>query len=172
MFEFLSQKVRKSLESLEKFGKRVFWTFVNFGNFGNFGNCSIPNFPKIKKKDVKLELQKLLKTRSDLKTDSKVRLKDWNAGPYSLYIKTSWYETVPIFSFVCSITFIFWAISTHRKMWLKWIYCLFPSCVFFIICFFLDWKKNHRMLYQLSNISLDKNSYKTTEIIKDSALLI
>jgi len=38
-------------------------------------------FQKLRKNDVKLELQKLQKTRSDSKTDSKVWLKVWNAGP-------------------------------------------------------------------------------------------
>jgi hypothetical protein len=88
-FEFLSQKTlfwgqkvwKKYKKNLEKVWKRVFPTFGNFRNFGNFGNCSIPNFPKITKNDVKLELRKSRKTRSNSKTDSKVWLKVWNAGP-------------------------------------------------------------------------------------------
>ncbi len=75
---FWVKKFGKSLESSEKFGNRVFQTF---GNFRNFGNCSILNFPKLRKNDVKLELRKLPKTRSNSKTDSKVWLKVWNAGP-------------------------------------------------------------------------------------------
>jgi len=39
-------------------------------------------FGKLQKNDVKLELRKLQKTRSDKKTDSKVRIKVRNAGPY------------------------------------------------------------------------------------------
>ncbi len=38
-------------------------------------------FRKLLKNDVKLELWNSQKTRSDSKTDSKVRLKVWNAGP-------------------------------------------------------------------------------------------
>jgi len=38
-------------------------------------------FQKLQKNDFKLELRKSQKTRSDSKTDSKVRLKVWNAGP-------------------------------------------------------------------------------------------
>ncbi len=39
-------------------------------------------FRNLRKNDVKLELRKSRKTRSDLKTDSKVWLKVRNAGPY------------------------------------------------------------------------------------------
>ncbi len=66
----------------QKFLKFLFLRVLELAIFGNFGNCSIPNFPKSTTNDVKLELQKLRKTHSDLKTDSKVRLKVWNAGPY------------------------------------------------------------------------------------------
>ncbi len=62
---FESKKPVFGSKSLEKVQKK-------------FGNCSIP---KITKNDVKLELWKLQKTRSDLKTDLKVRLKVRNAGP-------------------------------------------------------------------------------------------
>jgi len=80
---FLGQKVpQKFGKSSEKFGNRVFRTFRNFGNFRN---CSIPKFPKITKNDIKLELQKSRKTRSDSKTESKTDSKVWlkvrNAGP-------------------------------------------------------------------------------------------
>ena len=60
---FLGQKVWKKFKKVQN---RV------FRMFGIYGNCSIPNFPKITKNDVKLELQKLRKTRSDSKTNSKV----------------------------------------------------------------------------------------------------
>jgi len=39
-------------------------------------------FRTLQKNDVKLEVRKSQKTRSDSKTDSKVRLKVRNAGPY------------------------------------------------------------------------------------------
>jgi len=75
-FEFLSQKTlflgSKSVEKVWKVRKRVFQTLRNFGN------CSIPNFPKITKE----WLRKSRKTCSNSKTDSKVRLKVQNAGPY------------------------------------------------------------------------------------------
>jgi len=53
----------------------------NFPNFSFF-------FRKLRKNDVKLELRKSRKTRSDLKTDSKVRIKVRNAGPYTNQLKT------------------------------------------------------------------------------------
>jgi len=73
---FLGQKVRKRFgKSLEKVRKK-------FGNFGNRVFRMFGNFRKLRKNDVKLKLRKLRKTRSDSKTDSKVRIKVWNAGPY------------------------------------------------------------------------------------------
>jgi hypothetical protein len=39
-------------------------------------------FQKLRKNDGKLEHWKSRKTRSDSKTNSKIRLKVWNAGPY------------------------------------------------------------------------------------------
>jgi len=80
-------------KSLEKLGNRVFRTF---GNFRNFRNCSIPKFLKITKKWQKLELQKSWKTRSNSKTDSKVRLKVRNAGPYSMLTFISHLSTIYI----------------------------------------------------------------------------
>ncbi len=38
-------------------------------------------FRKLRKNDIKIELRKSQKTRSDSKTDSNVRFKVWNAGP-------------------------------------------------------------------------------------------
>ncbi len=48
-------------------------------NFPNF--LFLQTFRNLRKNDIKLEVQKSQKTRSDSKTDSKVRLKVWNAGP-------------------------------------------------------------------------------------------
>jgi len=74
--EKVQKKFRKSSESSET----------------GFSECSeiseileivlFQNFKKLWKNDVKLELRKSRKTRSDSKTDSKVRLKVQNAGPY------------------------------------------------------------------------------------------
>jgi len=51
------------------------------------------NFQKLQKNDVKLELRKLQKTRSDSKTDLKVRLKVQIAGPYcNTLLETQWNE--------------------------------------------------------------------------------
>jgi len=54
-----------------------------------FSECSeileivlFQTFRKLRNNDVKLELRKSQKTCSDSKTDSKVRLKVWNAGPW------------------------------------------------------------------------------------------
>jgi len=63
-----------------------FWKvcFLKFGNFYfHFYLCK-----KVQKKfgnlnDIRLELRKSRKTHSDSKTDSKVWLKVWNAGPYN-----------------------------------------------------------------------------------------
>jgi len=44
-------------------------------------------FQTLQKNDVKLELQKSRKTRSDSKTNSKVWLKVWNAWPYYAMIR-------------------------------------------------------------------------------------
>ena len=49
---------------------------------------------------------------------------------------------------------------------------LVPFMCFFIICFFLDWKKIFECCISCLISLSTKNSYKTTEIIKDSALLI
>jgi len=70
---FLGQKVWK----VRKQGfpnVRKFWKFVEIVLFRNF--------QKLRKNDVKLELQKSRKTRSYMKTHSKVCLKVRNAGPY------------------------------------------------------------------------------------------
>ncbi len=60
----------------------------NFTNF-SFSRVSeiseivlFRTFWKLRKNDVQLKLRKSQKTRSDSKTDSKVQLKAWNAGPY------------------------------------------------------------------------------------------
>ncbi len=76
-FEFLSQKtlyldqkVQKSLET-------------GFSEHSEISEIVLfRTFQKLRKNDVKLELRKSRKTRSDSKTDSKVRLKVRNAGPY------------------------------------------------------------------------------------------
>ncbi len=39
-------------------GQKVWKSLETFGIFEKFGICSIPNFPKITKNDVKLEIQK------------------------------------------------------------------------------------------------------------------
>jgi len=82
---FLGQKVRKFGKSLVKFRK------VQKSSETGFSECSeiseileivlFRTFRKLRKNDVKLELEKLQKTRSDLQTDSKVGLKVQNAGP-------------------------------------------------------------------------------------------
>ncbi len=87
---FLGQNVWKKFgKSLEKFGK--VWKFrkLDFPNvwkfqkFRKFWKLLFSKLSEIyKKNDVKLELRKSRKTRSDSKTNSKVRLKVWNARPY------------------------------------------------------------------------------------------
>jgi len=97
---FLGQKVRKSWGKVgEKFGKSSGKVREKFGKSlesleTGFSECSeileileiseivlFQNFQKLRKNDVKLELRKLQKTRSESKTDPKVQLKVWNAGP-------------------------------------------------------------------------------------------
>ncbi len=71
-FLFLGQKVRKSLET----------GFSKHSEFSEFLEIVLfRTFQKLRKNDVKLKLQKSWKTCSNLKTDSKVWLKVWNAGP-------------------------------------------------------------------------------------------
>ncbi len=69
-------------KSLEKVWK--VWKSLETG----FSECAeiseivlFQNLQKLQKNDVKLKLGKSRKTRSDSKTDSKVWLKVWNAGP-------------------------------------------------------------------------------------------
>jgi len=74
-------------KSLEKFGKSLETGFSEFLKIPEISEIVLfRNFPKLQKNDVKLELQKLRKTRSDSKTDSKVWLKVRNAGPYYTHI--------------------------------------------------------------------------------------
>jgi len=71
----LGQKVWQTSEKVREKVRKKFGKFVNrvFRMFGNF--------QKLRKNDLKLELRKSQKTRSDSKTDLKVRLKVQNAGP-------------------------------------------------------------------------------------------
>jgi len=46
----------------------------------------LPKLPKVTKNDAQLVSSRLAKTRPDSKTDSKVRLKVRNAGPYVTYL--------------------------------------------------------------------------------------
>ncbi len=66
----------KVLEKVQKFWKLVIPNLQKFWKFWKF-----QTFQKLRKNDVQLEIQKSRKTRSDSKTDSKVRLKVGNAGP-------------------------------------------------------------------------------------------
>ncbi len=66
----------------KKFGKTSETLETGLSKCSEFTEISeIVLFRKLQKNDVKLELQKSQKTRSDLKTDSKVWFKVWNAGP-------------------------------------------------------------------------------------------
>ncbi len=56
----------------------IFWTF----RFCEFRKCSAVEVRKFFRK--KTEFSNSQKTRSDSKTDSKVWLKVWNAGPYNI----------------------------------------------------------------------------------------
>jgi len=90
-FEFLSQKslflgqkvwkkFRKCSEKVQKMFRKV--QKQGFPNIQKFWKLFYSEISEnYKKNDVKLELRKLRKTRSDLKTDSKVWLKVRNAGP-------------------------------------------------------------------------------------------
>jgi len=96
--------VKKCGKYLEKVGKvRKKYGKVRKRVFRTFGNCSIPTFQKLWKNDVKLELRKSQKTRSDSKADSKVWLKVRNAGPYLmvLYISNK-IQPLPFFLFSLS----------------------------------------------------------------------
>ncbi len=92
----ISKKVRKvwdfesknpvfGSKSSEKFKKSLEKVWQSSGSLETgFSECSeiseivfFQTFEKLRKNDVKLELRKSRKTRSD----SKVRLKVWNAGP-------------------------------------------------------------------------------------------
>ncbi len=69
--------------SSEKFGKSSEISESGFSECSESSEISeIVIFRNLRKNDVKLELRKSRKTRSDSKTDSKVRLKVQNAGPY------------------------------------------------------------------------------------------
>jgi hypothetical protein len=80
----LGQKVWK------KFGKSSESSETGFSECSEISEISeivlFQNFQKLRKNDVKLELRKSRKTRSDSETDLKVRLKVWNAGPYRNHI--------------------------------------------------------------------------------------
>ncbi len=70
---FLGQKVWKT------FGNRGFQTF---GIYGNLEFVLFRTFRKLRKNEVKLELQKLQKTCANSKSDLNVWFKVRNAGPY------------------------------------------------------------------------------------------
>ncbi len=75
----MSFLVKKTCFSVKKFGK----VWKKFGKSLEILEIwKFQTFRKLQKNDVQLEIRKLRKTCSDLKTDSKVRLKVQNAGPY------------------------------------------------------------------------------------------
>ncbi len=82
------EKVRKNFgKSSGKVRKQGFpnvWK-QGFPNVQKFWKFQKLFYSKISENDVKLELWKSRKTRSNSKTDSKVWLKFWNAGPYYLF---------------------------------------------------------------------------------------
>jgi len=80
----LGQKVWKKLgKNLEKVWKSSETGVFELSKFTeNWEFVLFQTFRKLRKNDVKIEFQKLQKTRSDLKTDSNVWFKVWNAGPY------------------------------------------------------------------------------------------
>jgi len=69
----------KSLEKVWKVQKSLETGFSECAEISEI--VLFQNFQKLQKNDVKLKLRKSQKTRSDSKTDSKVWLKVWNAGP-------------------------------------------------------------------------------------------
>jgi len=78
----LSQKTLFNVfgsKSLEKVWKSSETGFLEHSEISEI--VLFQNVQKLQKNDVKLELRKSQKTRSDLKTNSKVRLKVRNAGP-------------------------------------------------------------------------------------------
>jgi len=98
----------------------------NFPNFSfsrvseKFGRRNLEIFQKSRKNDVKIELRKSQKTRSDLKTDSKVQLKVRNTGPYFLA------NVVRVFLLCCDVIFQF-LVSTEMLMLTFWSHNLFHS---------------------------------------------
>ncbi len=75
--------VKKFGKSSEKFGKSSEISEIGISECSEISEIVFfQNFRKLRKNDVKLELRKSRKTRSDSKTDSKVRIKVRNAGPY------------------------------------------------------------------------------------------
>ncbi len=86
---FLSQKTLLLGQKVQKeFGNPCFGVrnshFWKFRTYKNFGIYSFPTFQKLQKNDIKLVLRKSRKTCSNSKTDSNVRFKVPNAGPYFL----------------------------------------------------------------------------------------
>ncbi len=79
---FLRQKVWKNSEKVWKV-RKMFGKSSEISEIRNFRT-----FRKLRKNDVQLKIRKSRKTHSDLKTDSKVRLKVRNAGPYWTFIFT------------------------------------------------------------------------------------
>jgi hypothetical protein len=85
--KFHEKSLEKSLEIIscfwvKKFGKSLETGVSEHSEFTEILEIVLfRTFQKLRKNDVKLELRKSQKTCSDLKTDSKVRLKVWNAVP-------------------------------------------------------------------------------------------
>ncbi len=82
-FDFLSQKTLFMGQKVwNKFGKVLKSLETGFSKCLEISEIVLfQTFQKLQKNDVKLKLWKSRKTRSDSKTDSKVRLKVRNAGP-------------------------------------------------------------------------------------------
>jgi hypothetical protein len=77
---FLGQQFRNVGKKFGKVQKSSVKVWKVLKKFGNLGNCLFRTFRKLQKMMLNSNLE-IAKTRSNLKTDSKVWLKVRNAGP-------------------------------------------------------------------------------------------